>query len=74
MSFEQDPSGSSGFLLRANTDPGGIYQLWRTLDLMPGARRVLEEEVEATARETTFGAPRTPGADLEFFCVKDLME
>lgn len=74
LAFTRDFLDPDRFELVVNTEPGAVYQLWRAPSLLPGARKVLDEEVEAEDTETAFPIDTPAGTLQEFFWVTDLME
>lgn len=72
LGFLFDSSGV--FRLRANTEEGGVYQVWRAPDLLPTTVPELDQELEAAGSETTFDILPSAGARQEFFWVSDLEE
>jgi CubicO group peptidase (beta-lactamase class C family) len=69
LSFERGVDGR--FCLRANTDPGAIYQLWQVPSLGLGIDPHLETEITAEALETEFFIQPEVGVFQEFFFVTD---
>jgi len=72
QAFTWDPTGV--FRLRANTDIGAVYQVWRVPNLQSLAVLDMIDEMAATGLETEFEITPTPDARHEFFWVQDLEE